>query len=233
MGPALFVGDPRFLKEIMQEHQRYMLEGIDLNPYLNKKLDKPLPRFLSYEVDSMAAPHIFQVQSQNVQMINHSHGHMMRRDSFITNFLYSVRMRNIQGLSSAKREKMRQVVLYKNWGENELINLLSKDVSSLSSVQPFIYEVYQEHNKLLSESTTTTDGPQVPSFVEFLMNHKNVCKKPSKQMVSIPFHSAEKGNITAQRCQKVNEHKQCVDNHSSVPCEGIDDKKVFVEYWLY
>ena len=204
---------------------------MDLNPYLNKKLDEPLPRFLSYEIDSMTAPTAFVPQGQNVQIITHSHGHMMRRDDFLDEkFLESVRMRNTQGLSEDKIKKLRQVILAKVWKEEDLINLVSpNNISSLSSLQPFIYEVYQEYTRIFESGDHTSPPP----FMDFLMNHEMVCRRESQHVITIPLYSAKYGNMRAQRCQKVNEYKQCIDAHSAdTPCENIEDKKVFVDYLL-
>ena len=231
MGSALFVNNPGFLKEIVEEHEKYLLEGIDLNPYLNEELDKPLPRFLSYEVDSMMAKQYFQLALPNIRMMRTSHGHMMRKDSFIDAFLLN-RLKEAQNISKAKREQMRQLILRKVWKEHELITFLNQDVSSLSSLQSFIYEVYQEHNALLSKSDSGATSPP-PPFVEFLLNDQDVCKKESQQVVLVPFYSSEQGSKSARMCQKANKYKECIDNHSDVtPCEDIDDKKVFVEYML-
>ncbi len=226
MGPALLVNNPRFLKEIVEEHQKYLLEGIDLNPYLNEELDKPLPRFLSYEVDSIMAWQYFQLMLPQIRMIRASHGHMMRKDNFLNAFLLN-RLKATQSISIDKKEQMRQLILSKVWAEHELITFLNQDVSALSSLQPFIYEVYQEHSVLSNSGETPL------SFVEFLLNDQDVCKKESQHAVLVPLYSSEQRNRSAQMCRKANEYKQCVDNHSdATPCENIDDKKVFVEYML-
>ena len=74
MGALLY--EPHFGNEIVEEQITYLLEGMDIDPYiddvkwaqrseeLGKDLPRPLPRFLSYEIDSGIQQRIIMNQQQ-------------------------------------------------------------------------------------------------------------------------------------------------------------------------
>ena len=242
MGPALFSYNPGFLREIVEEFQESTLQGIDLNDYLSKeeqdKLDKPLPRFLSYEVDSMASilALIQESSSESLKLTPYPYGHMGKKSDFIYGYIGENKLKTVNNLLYSKKEKILHTFLLGKATYDALSDMLSQGgVLSSPTLNPFIYKAHETYKaSYVVNSPANNHHINQMSFIDFLLNHKEVCNGKSKRQVIIPFASAEEGNRMAKICKKINtEYKPCVDNHSdATPCKNVEDKKVFIQFVL-
>ena len=220
--------DPIFLKDIIAESKEYVLQGIDLNPYLNrgnmadKYKDVNLPRVLSYEIDAMAGT-LYNPQA----LIQPIHQYPVQFGLF--------------GLKLAVIEAYNNNVLYPNLSESDTEQIKSyymhgavvdtsklaeisewvqvDDTDSLSAEQvPFLLEAYEEYKK------SKEGNPRLSSFITFVRNHDLVCAEPGVSRVMMPYVST---NMAAEMCKNFNLFRKCIKRHSDdTPCERIDDKRI-------
>ncbi len=204
--------EPDFAKEILHELKLSILEGVDLNPYLNRSLSEKLPRFLSYEIESMTGNKIL-----------NSKGEVLRKPLGILQYKLGLLVATINVIANNSDQRITNEVM-RNFGN------ISLDVSRLVQIgegmgfpYPSLETLYQKY----SSSSGVQDSDK--SFINFLIEHPDLCVQPvNKQTIILPYAITE-DHFTVQMCRKFNKYRTCIANHDTVPCENIEDKKAYVQ----
>ena len=233
------LSNPTFTRRIINEMREYVLNGVNLNPYLNrdniedKYRDINVPRVLSYEAESMAIS-LLNPQAEIAERHQHPglYGLFGIRLAVIENFS-AVSL--VPFLNAEDEDQLNRYYLHGSIIDttklNEINNLVkNNDVDSLSAEQiPFLLEAYEEYKDIVDSTSDVQPIEQSAlSFVTFLRNHSLVCTIPGLSVVLIPYNST---NVTAKMCKNLNLYKECIDMHSAdQPCENIEDKKIHNRY---
>lgn len=227
--------DPFFTRDIIVESKEYTLNGIDLNPYLNrnsmenKYKDINLPRVLSYEIDSMARLLLNpQALFQPIHVIALQHrllnfGLFGLRTTVIGNYVETL---SSELNESDTKELNSYYMAQANINStalaqiNELVQ--ADDIDSLSALQmPFLLDVYEEYKE-------SKKSEPALSFITFLREHPLVCAEPGVSQITLPYNST---NMMSKICENFNVYRKCIEEHNDTSCENISDKKIHNVYF--
>ena len=222
--------DPFFIRDIIVESKEYTLNGIDLNPYLNrnsmenKYKDINLPRVLSYEIDSMAGlllnPQAFlqPIHQSALQLGLLQFGLFGLRTTVIGNYIGTLSSQlNESDTKQLNSYYMAQVRIdstalaqINEWAQAD-------DVDSLSASQvPFLLDVYEEYKE-------SKKSKPALFFITFVREHPLVCAEPGVSQIILPYNST---NMMSKTCENFNVYRKCIGEHNDTPCENINDKKI-------
>ena len=233
-----FFDNPVFAKDMVQELKEYLLEGQDLNSYVNKvslesvaaeKKDPllikgsgvELPRTLSYEVDRLSGQTegLLKGGSFLPKSSVAADGLMGYRDVTIIHQIaipYTSAM-----VGEQERKKLKKILGRQTIEKNFLLkNLVDGIYLSNNSTVPFIYELYKEY-----ESSAEFKG--IESFPSVLFAHPETCE--FSEAILLPLYSAKEGNLVAELCKKFNEYMKCITTQGN-NCEDFGNKRALIDF---
>ncbi len=216
--------EPDFAKEFIQEIKMFFLEGVDLNPYLNRPLATKLPRFPAYDIESNTGTQL------NMDLILQN-GILAHKSNALRDYV-ELLLTNTLGNQNIQNDFKRHFGMY-HTSLSSIFSVLGDRAESLdenfllgTSIPP-VQTLYQEYKKSIKDQ-------QNIGFREFITQHPDVCVHPTNQeKIIIPFTLTFEGNFRLQMCRKFNKYRKCIANDSAdTPCEDLENKKSYVEWVL-
>ena len=221
-----------FASELIEEQMTSIVEGMDINAYidnekwvkrseeLGRDLPRPLPRFLSYEIETEIQSHILISPQQPVAALNL----LTRRNAFVEEFIGKAV--DLKSLSADKQQAIARRFRFFGFNFNQqFVEMLEKS-HDYATVYPALSEIYSEYE---DKKKTDKINPQEISLANYVLNHPAVCVSQNALQIRVPFTMGEE-NYRTKLCRQFNEYKHCINNQSSVTCENIEDKKAFVDF---
>lgn len=229
MGDAL-IHEPHFAKEMIEAQIAYVLEGMDINSYINnerwvekeaelgRELPRPLPRFISYEIDMVIHQHVLvrpELPVQPVDLLIRRNGVVEKRIEMELNAQSrSASMRNLA-------ERQFQVLGF-NVGR-QLSDVLAQP-QEYKQLFPVISEIYNEYKSKKAKDEVA----EKETIIDYFLKHPAVCVDQKKSTIRTPFTISEK-SYRSKLCRKFNKYKKCV-NEQGTSCENIEDKRAYIEF---
>ena len=235
--------EPDLGAKYYQELQAYLLEGTDLNPYINETTAQnpgspainqiQLSRVLSYRIDE-------NILSSELLGAIAKDGILKSRLAIM-----EAAIKNLKRQATGK-----ELGLQFDWEARKLIDIgrTAQSIES-NSDYPFFTQAYNEYYDQKEDSNT--------SFASFIKNHPATLynradssftivrreldkdikdsdgilyNKDSNSLILVPYMDI-KENFPAQLFRRFNEFADCIENQKShgVTCDDIEEKRVFIE----
>ena len=233
------VMEPEFGNEYYQEVQAYMLEGMNLNPYIDDKLIKEDPniprdnsnqihlnRILSYRIDERA--------SENLSGIAGAEGIFRRRWHILETAINKLKRTNAE-LKLQFDLKLRDLVD---------IGRTAEATEHDDSDYPFFAQVYEEYKKQKEQNDGWWDyireyapiemNGEHDSFASFIRDHPaTLHNRADGPFIIVPYVDAEE-NFPAQLFRRFNEFWDCIENENEkeMVCDDKEEKDVYIKYIL-
>lgn len=212
----VFFLEPRFGREVIQEVEKLLLEGFDMNPYLDRKalqkaLDFPstgtlpqLPRFTSYEITT-----IFPLaQSHRINFIRLIHDirglvkEVLRKEEATKQL--DVHTMLLTEEPSVLLLRLNRLTANSNQAKSQMSTVYGKD-------WPFILQTYEEYLEEFNTPEKQKDNP----FAQFFMNSSsiiNLVQVEGDNKLYIPFDSEQ--SVFAKLFRQYNKYKKCFEGAS-------------------
>ena len=239
----VLIYEPQFGNQLMEAQIAYLLEGMDIDTYINNEkwverseelgidLPRPLPRFLSYEIDSGIAQHIIVSPQHPVVPIDL----LSRRNSYLEKIVSKTL--NIQSMSVDKRQAMGIKFRFFGLHVNQQLFEMLTNSHQYGTTYPVFVELYSEYEEKkekgeLSTTTITTEGvaQQVPiAITDYVLDHPSVCVDQKKLTILVPYSLSEESH-RANLCRRFQEYNKCINEHPGNFCENIEDKKAYIRF---
>ena len=233
------VMEPEFGNDFFQEFQAYMLQGTNVNPYIDEELieDPDIPRdntgrvnlnrVLSYKLDEKASRHL--------------------SDKAKGKSIFKKRWAILQDAINRLKNRTRheELELHFDFKPRKLIDI-GRTAESIenSSDYPFFTQAYENYPKKTEEKSwrdyisnffSDDDSEQEEtSFASFIKNHPaTLYNRADGSFVIIPYIDTEE-NFPAQLFRRFNEFLDCMENQKKQEfiCDDIEEKEKFTEIIL-
>ena len=214
--------EPDLGAKYYSEWLAYVMEGIDLNPYIDRDAirdsDTPrdilLKRVLSYEIDTMK----MKVVSFNNLWFFREYGIKLYREKMENNYSnieslqlfpshFSYRAFSLTDL----RDYVESVPAHPNLHDSEI---------------PFLIQAYEEYE-------SREDQQEDISFSSFIQTHPAVLYRSDASLFLLPYVD-EESNVMAKLFRQYNEFSKCVDEQEADTgtCDEIESKRAFMKFIL-
>ena len=224
--------EPDFGDEYYRETRDYMLQGSDLNPYINGELikDPDIPRdsagqvhfdrILSYKIDK-------DISYQLSGWLGGNIGIFRKRLSVLESAVRRMQSHTADG----------EFELQFGWGFRRLVELgLTAESIESNSDYPFFVQSYQEYlNQRNLKPDYLADGEaQDTSFASFIKNHPaSLYDSFKSSLIFIPYADSD-DNLPAHLFRRVYEFRDCIEKQEKLGifCDDIEDKRAYVKIIL-
>ncbi len=241
MQPLIY--EPDFGNRFMEAQIAYLLEGTDIDTYidpgkwvekseeLGRDLPRPLPRILSYQIDSGIAQHIMVHMQQPVVPIDL----LLRRNSFLEKL--NTDASKIDSMSADKQAARRRKFGMLGFAVNQQFVDMLTSPHQYARAYPVLAEIYNEYEskaargELPTQTVTTPSGEEEApiTVLDYLLDHPDVCVDQNKQNAVAPYVLGEESH-RANLCRRFNEYSKCINEHATNFCEDIENKKAYIRF---
>ena len=224
---AAFLQEPDFSKEMVEEQMNFLFKGgIDLNPYIDEEkwvkrseelgrdLPRPLPRFLSYEVEHKS-PQYLRIGASLRPISN-----LLIKYSLIGGFLLEYVQEKDYRSVEKQRAVNEKIMRFKESIGQKLVEMFNNPYV-YKNLYPSVVEIYEEYKSKKDKKENLE-----ATVVEYFLNHPAICVNRNSLTVVIPFTISEE-NYYANLCRKIKEYKRCVDSGPG-NCKNIEDKQTYI-----
>ena len=213
------IQEPDFGNEYYHEVLSYILEGADLNSYINpyfiknsklfQEIAKPnhLSRVLTYKKDK---DNTLQISG----WLNTGQGIFTRRLSMLDIIVSKLQNHNAQ----------KELDLYLGWELRNLIDV-GLAIESIESDYPFFNQMNQDYQSQSSQE----------SLGFFIKNHPaSLYDNFKRSFIAIPYTDTA-DNLPAQLFRRVNEFKTCIEKEEQgkEACKDREEKRAFIDMVLH
>ena len=217
------VMEPEFGNEYYREVRAYILQGSDLNPYIDETTltDDSLPlsegqidlhRILSYRAEEKTLKS--RIGFGNL---------WFPLESAINRMKSQTTHRDLEQAFNAKPVDLKDIGRAAKSAEN-------------NSDYPFFTQSYEEYKNAEANRTYSEEGAErgKTSFAAFIKNHPaTLYSTLDGWFAVIPYEDTEK-NLPSQMFRRFNEFSNCIEGWKSegIPCEDMEEKESFIKILL-
>ena len=223
--------EPDLMAKYYRSMREYLLNGLDLNPYIDIQKDPDIPR------DEIGYPNLPRVLSHKID--KKTRQKVKEKLKVKGGSVYERRQNPIKAYVEALRNhhtdeaSRRLLSTHFDYQSIELEDLedykdvVEKNPQLYKGASPFLVQAYEEYTDSVDKGLLDNS-----SFVKFLQRHPATLSRPNNFQLLIPFVD-EEGSLMAQLFRRFNESSDCIQKHSEQsPCESREDKQVFMEFVL-
>ena len=215
--------EPDLLKDALQMWESRVLEGMDINPYINEKglraslnlsEDSSLPefpRFQNYEVWVQVVPTGEKPKFNDLVGLRDFTQTLLDRSRSET---FKIQLRIYHGMSFVGPQTMQTTISQLT---EKSVDILQEISTAYQSSWPFIYQIYREYYD-------TSDQQTPASFVEFLRDHPSVIELKDINKLFAPF---AEHSIYVSVFKQYKKYKACIEDF--VFCEQSGEKEAFIQ----
>ena len=223
--------EPDFGNSYYKEVQNYILQGSNLNPYINEEQinDPDVPRhidngqidfkrFFTYKIDELSSFKWF-------SMTAGTGGIFMKRLSILESAV-----KTMEGRTTNK-----EFELQFGWELRSLIDIgFTAESIENKADYPFFTKAYQDYHNQQTINYMDLVSTVADSFASFIKNHpESLYSSINSSFVIVPYADKSK-NFPARVFQRFNEFAECIELQKKwgLPCQNIEEKTIFVEMVL-